>query len=421
MNSLSILGGRTIDPASGLDQINDIHIADGAILHIGITPEGFAPEQQIQANGKIVCPGFVDLCARMREPGEEYKATIRSEARAAVRNGITTLCCPPDTDPIIDTTAVAELLQQRAREAGMSKVLPIAALTQQLEGQHLSEMNSLKIVGCIGMSNALKPIENTEVMRHAMAYAATCEMPVFLHPRESWLGRKNCLHEGIVSARLGLPGIPETAETIAVARDLLLIELTGVRAHFCRLSTARAVNMVKTAQAQGLPVTADVSAHQLFLTEQDVQDYDTACYVYPPLRTPRDRDALRDGLSQGIVGAICSDHQPHEPDAKDLPFIESASGISALDTLLPLALKFGDEMDISMPKVLAFITNKPAGILGLDTGRLEAGRPADICIFDPEQNRELSPATMHSVQHNSPFLGLTVKGLVTHTLVDGKL
>jgi len=420
MTTLSIIGGRVIDPATHFDVVTDLHIADGKILAIGPPPANFIAQQTIEGHQLIVCPGFIDLSVRLREPGAEHKGTILSETTAAANNGITTLCCPPDTNPVIDTPAVAELLQQRAAQVGKAKVLPIAALTQGLRGEHLAEMGDLREAGCIAVSN-VHPIVNTEVLRHAMEYAANCQLTIFLQAQDPWLGRRGCAHEGVTSIRLGLSGIPEAAETIAVARDLLLIEMTGVTAHFCRLSTAKAVAMVKQAQAKGLPVTADVSAHHLFLSDTAIKHYDSQCHLFPPLRSETDRAGLRDGLSQGHLQAICSDHQPHEADAKLSPFAMTAPGISGLDTLLPLTLRLATEMQLDLATTLSYVTSQPAKILGLDRGTLAIGSPADICIFDPSSTWTLTGENMHSLGHNSPFLGWELTGQCRYTLINGRV
>jgi dihydroorotase len=412
-----------IDPASGLDTITDVHVMDEKIIAIGMPPPDFHADvaRTINAHHLVVCPGLVDLSVRLREPGAEHKGTILSETRAAANNGITSICCPPDTDPVIDTPAVAELLRQRALNSGMAKVYPLAALTKNLQGTQLAEMNDLKEAGCIGVSNTLQPIENTEVLRHAMEYAANFDLTLFIHPKEPWLGRNGCMHESPISTRLGLTGIPEQAETIAIANHLLLIEMTGVRTHFCRLSTARSVAMIAAAQAQGLPVTADVCAHQLFLTDDNIVDYNAQYRVYPPLRSQHDKLKLRDGVLANTVNAICSDHQPHEIDAKRVPFAMAASGISALDTFLSLTLRFAEEMAMPLSQVLGYVTSRPAEILRLDAGQLAVGKVADICIFNPDKQWTLQPETMHSCGTNSPFLGQTFKGQVMHTLINGKV
>jgi len=421
VKTLSILGGRVIDPASRLDLVTDVHIAAGKILALGTAPADFTAQREIQAHGAIVCPGLVDLSARLREPGHEHKASISSETRAAACNGITTVCCPPDTDPVVDTPAVAELLQQRAKASNQCRILPLAALTKGLEGNHLAEMADLREAGCVGVSNALHPVINTQVLRNAYDYAASYDLTVFVQPRDPWLGRAGCAHEGAVSMRLGLTGIPEAAETIALARELLLIEQTGVRAHICRLSCARSVELVHEAQQRGLPVTADVSAHQLFLTDLDIAHYNSQCHVYPPLRSQRDQTALRQALADGVISALCSDHQPHEPDAKLNPFAETAAGMSTLDTLLPLGLRLVEEGVLSLPTLIARLTWQPATILGSQAGRLSVGSLADICLIDPTVPWRLEAAQMHSQRQNTPFLGWPFQGCVTHTLLAGKL
>jgi len=420
MANLSIIGGRVIDPASHLDLITDVHIQAGKILAIGAPPPHFISDWQIEATHQVVCPGLIDLSVRLREPGDKHKGTIISETRAAANNGITTVCCPPDTNPVIDTPAVAELLQQRAMNAGMAKVLPLAALTQGLKGEQLAEMGDLKEAGCIGVCNVL-PIINTQVFRYALEYAANCDFTVFLHPQEPWLGINGCAHEGAVSTRLGLSGIPEAAETIEVARDLLLIEMTGARAHFCRLSTARAVNLVQEARTRGLPVTADVSAHHLFLTERDLSNYNSQCHVLPPLRSLSDRETLREGLLNGSIQAVCSDHQPHEVEAKLSPFAMTSPGISGLDTLLPLLLRLAKEMQIDLTTVLSWVTSQPAQILGIEAGSLAPGRAADICLFDPNYHWTLQAEELSSLGHNSPFLGWEFTGKVSYTLINGQI
>ena len=373
------------------------------------------------SGGSAVGPGTRPAPARRREPGREYKATIESEARAAVAAGITTLCCPPDTNPVIDTPAMAQMIQHRAWRFGLAFIHPLGALTQGLEGKRLADMEALDDAGCVGFTNALRPVTDTQVMRRAMEYCASFDLTVFLHSEDPWLRGRGCMHEGEVCARLGLPGIPEAAETAGVARDLALIEHTGVRAHFCGLSSARAVAMVAEAQRRGLPVSADVTAHHLHLTEHDIGYFNTQCHVLPPLRSARDRDALREALRNGAIGAICSDHQPHEPDAKLAPFAESEPGVSGLETLLPLTLRLVDEKLLDLAAALALLTAGPAAIIGVDAGQLGVGATADVCIFDPEARWVLSADAMVSRGRNSPFLGRELRGRVTHTLVGGKV
>jgi dihydroorotase len=420
--SLRITNGRIIDPANNIDKKADLFVDDdGFIAAIGKAPKGFTADQTIDAGNGVVCPGLVDIQARVREPGLEYKATIESETQAAVSAGITTLVTPPDTNPVIDTPAMAQMIQQRAWRFGLAFIHPVGAMTRDLEGKQLSDMEALDEAGCVGVSNALSPIKDTLVLRRAMEYAASFDLTVFLRPQDPWLNANGCVHEGEVGTRLGLPGIPEAAETVIVARDLALIEQTGVRAHFSQLSTARAVAMVAEAQERGLRVTADVSAHHLHLTEHDIGYFNSQCHVMPPLRSERDRDGLRKALRDGVVSVICSDHQPHESDAKLAPFIESEPGISGLETLLPLTLRLVDDELIDLTQAIAALTSEPADIIGVDTGNLAVGSTADICIFDPEARWTLAAETMVSRGHNSPFLGWEFKGKVTHTLVGGAL
>ena len=418
---ISIRGGRLIDPANGIDAFLDLHIANGEVIAVGPSPAGFAPDRVLDADGQVVCPGLVDLCARLREPGFEHKATIASETLAAAAAGITTLCCPPDTEPMVDTPAVAQLIYQTAQRKGAARVLPAGALTQQLQGKQITEMAALKRAGCPVMSHADRPIANTQVQRRAMEYASSFDLAVFLHPEDAYLREGGCVHEGQVGTRLGLPGIPEAAETVAVARDLALAEQTGARIHFRGLSTARATEMLAEAKQRGIAASADVSAHQLILTEADVDGFDANCRVIPPLRTLADREALRRAVAGGTVSAICSDHQPHDADAKLAPFPEAAPGISALETLLPLVLSLVREGIMDLATALARLTWGPAEILGLPLGRLDAGRSADVCVFDPHAPWILTADALVSRGHNTPFVGRPLQGRVTWTLLQGRV
>jgi len=420
--SLHIKGGRLIDPAHGIDAKQDLFVDDeGFVVGVGKAPAGFKASEQIDASGRIVCPGLIDLRARLREPGLEYKATIESETRAAVTAGITTLCCPPDTEPVIDTPAMAQMIQHRAWRFGQAFIHPIGALTQGLEGKLLAEMEALDDAGCVAFSNALMPVTDTLVMRRALEYAASFDLTVFLHPLDPSLRGNGCVHEGEVGTRLGLPGIPEAAETVGVARDLALIEHTGCRAHFCGVSSARAIAMISEARGRGLPVSADVAAHHLHLTEHDIGEFNTQCHVLPPLRSSADREALRQAVASGVIDAVCSDHQPHEPDAKLAPFSDSAPGISALETLLPLTMRLAEEKIMTLPDAIALLTARPAAILGIDAGHLGTGATADICIVDPATAWLLTEAEMASRGHNTPFLGWEFRGRVTHTLIGGRM
>ncbi len=416
---LHIHAGRLIDPANGLDTLADLYVADGVVVSVGSAPGGFQADQVIDASGLIVCPGLVDLRAKLREPGEEHKATIASETLAAARAGITTLCCPPDTTPVIDTPAVARLIMERARHCAYSRVLPLGALTRGLDGQQLCEMAMLAEAGCCGVSNDRRPLANLLVLRRAMEYAATFGLTVFFHPQEFSLVDGGCAHGGAVATRLGLPGVPTSAETVAVAGILELVAELGVRTHFCLLSTARAAQLIARAQHDGLPVTADVSAH-LHLTEHEILDFDVQCHVQPPLRTLRDRDGLRHWLQQGAIAAICSDHQPHESDAKLAPFAATASGISALETLLPLSLRLVDEGLFSLSDMIARLTCQPAEIVQCGGGNLAAGKVADICLFAEKKYWTVSENSLVSQGKNTPFLDWEMQGQVIMTILAGE-
>ncbi|NOX26762.1 MAG: dihydroorotase [Gammaproteobacteria bacterium] len=419
---IHIRGGTVVDPANGINGQRDIFISEGKITAVSNdVPKGFKADSVIDASGHIVCPGLVDMCARLREPGQESKATIASETTAAAAAGITSLCCPPDTDPVIDTPAVATLIQDKAKDSGKTFVYTLGALTQELEGERLSEMGSLKAAGCVGVSNAYSPFKNTLILRHALEYAASHDLVVHLHAEDKDLRKDGCVHEGQISTRLGLAGNPTAAETVAVSQILALIEQIGVKAHFCRLSTARAVQMIARAQYSGLQVTADVSAHQLHLTDMDVGYFNSDCHVSPPLRSLRDREGLRAGLSKGTISAICSDHQPHEADAKLAPFAATEPGISSLETLLPLSLRLVNEGLIELSPLIASLTHKPAQLLGIEAGTLSPGSLADVCIYDPEREWQLDNDTIRSQGHNTPMMHWQFTGQVTHTLLHGKV
>lgn len=420
MSGLLIANARVLDPASGMDATGFVAVRDGTIAHVGRKAPAGRFDETIEADGLWLMPGIVDLCARLREPGATHKATIRTEAPAAQAGGITTVCMPPDTRPVIDTPSVVDRIQGRAARAGGLDVRVLGALTQGLAGDALPDMAALAAAGVVGVSNAFAPLSNLLIAQRALQYARGCGLAVHVVPLEPSLAAGGCAHDGAVAARLGLPGIPSAAETVVIDQWLALVEDTGGRVHFGRLSTARGVEHIAQAQARGLPVTADVAAHQLALTEADVAGYDTACRVMPPLRTEADREALRAAVKKGVIGAICSDHQPHETDAKVNPFPLAEPGISALETLLPLALELVHEKLLRPLDAAQRLCAGPAQVLGLPAGRLAAGAPAHLVLVDPDARWTLTAAELRSAGRNTPFEGRAFRGRAVRTLHAGQ-
>jgi dihydroorotase len=418
---IQIKNGRVIDPASVTDRAADVFIADGRIAAIGAPPAGFETEGVIDASGCIVAPGLVDLSARLREPGFEYRATLESEMAAAAAGGVTHLACPPDTDPVLDEPGLVEMLKHRARLPEFAHVYPVGALTIGLAGQRLTEMAELAEAGCVAFGQANVAVLDTQVLLRAMQYAATFGYSVWLQPQDPHLARGGVAHDGEIAARLGLTGIPVVAETIALATQLQLARETGAHLHLTRISSAAGVEMVRAARAAGITVTCDVSAHHLHLADTAIGWFDAHCRFDPPLRSPLDRDALRQGLADGTIDALCSDHTPVDDDAKQIPFAEAEAGATGLELLLPLTLKWAAEMKLPLVKALAKITCEPARILGLPIGSLGPGSAADVCVFDAEATYLVSAKTLHSQGRNTPFIGQQLKGKVRCTLIDGYL
>lgn len=416
-----IRNGRIIDPSNNRDEIADIYIAHGEIIGIGAKPQGFQAEQDIDARNLWVLPGIIDICVRLREPGREHKGTIHTETRAAAKGGITHICCPPDTSPVIDTPAVASLIQERAHQSGYARVIPLGALTQGLKGSQLSEMQALKEAGCIAMTQLRHPVKDTRTLLRCLEYAATFDLPVFFQSQDKGLRAEGVAHEGFNSARLGLPGIPETAETIGISRDLLLVEQTGIRAHFGQLSCARSVDLLEQAQARGLQVTADVAAHQLFFTDEVLDGFNSLYHVDPPFRSENDRRALLGGVKRGVINVICSDHQPHEAEAKAAPFAETAAGMSAIETLLPLTYRLVKKGFLTEAEWVKTLTSAPAAVLGIDAGRINVHSPANLTLFDPNQSWVLNTDSLISEGKNTPLLGESFAGRTRMTFCNGHL
>jgi dihydroorotase len=416
---IHIRNGRLIDPASGTDAQKDVFVAAGRIAGIGAAPEGFAANRIIDATGLVVCPGLIDPAARLREPGFEYKATLESEMAAAAAGGITSLACPPDTDPPLDEPGLVEMLKHRARHPNFAHVYPVGALTVGLNGERLTEMAELHEAGCIAFGQAHVPVTDTRVLMRAMQYAATFDFPVWLQAQDPFLGKGGVAHDGEVATRLGLSGIPVSAETIALSTLLQLARDTGVRIHITRISSAAALDMIVAARASGIAVTCDVSINHLHLSECDIGYFNPHANLVPPLRGERDRDALRRGLAEGAVNALCSDHPRVYDDAKPLPCGEPAPGATGLELLLPLTLKWATETGLPLVRALARVTSDAARVLGIEAGRLALGMAADLCLFDPQGSVTVSREFLKSQGKNSPFLGMALPGRVRATLIDG--
>ena len=431
MNIL-IQNGRVIDPASGFDHTADVAVADGHIVAIAKTgeklPANFKAEQTIEAKGCIVAPGLVDLQVRLREPGYEHEGMLASELTAAVAGGVTSLVCPPDTDPVLDEPGLIEMLKFRAEKLHRARVFPLGALTRGLKGEVLTEMSDLTDAGCVGFSQAEVPLENTQVLQRALQYAATFGYTVWLRPQEMHLG-KGVAASGPLATRLGLGGVPVAAETIALHTIFALMRATRARVHLCRISSAEGVELVRAAKKEGLAVTADVSINSLHLSDHDIGYFDSRARVTPVLRQQRDRDALRAALADGTLDALVSDHTPIDNDGKALPFAEAESGATGLELLLSLSLKWAQDSQVSVLRALDVLTAQPAKVLGkiegqsTSLGQLHVGGVADLVVFDPAVEWHVTPDALHSQGKHTPFAfdmtGMSLPARVKATLVAG--
>ncbi|MFM2051710.1 MAG: hypothetical protein RL682_2201 [Pseudomonadota bacterium] len=426
MNIL-IQGGRVIDPASGFDEKVDVALAGSAVVAIKNIASDFQPDQVIDATGCIVMPGLVDLCVRLREPGYEHEGMLASELAAAVAGGVTSVVCPPDTDPVLDEAGLVEMLRYRAQAQHKARVYPLGALTRNLQGEVLTEMGALTQAGCVAFSQAEVPLVNTQVTLRALQYASTFGYPVWLRPQEVFLG-KGVAASGPLATRMGLSGVPVAAETIALHTIFELVRSTRARVHLCRISSAAGVELVRQAKLEGLPVSCDVSINSLHLTDLDIGYFDSRMRLNPPLRQQRDRDALRAGLQDGTIDALVSDHTPVDEDAKALPFAEAEPGGTGLELLLSLALKWAQDSGVPLARALATVTSQPAGVLGAalgdaaaSAGRLHVGAVADICVLDPHAAWVVEPAALRSQGQHTPFGGYELPGRVRATVVGGQV
>lgn len=422
---IHIKNGHLIDPANGIDAKQDVYIVDDKIAAIGAAPADFKADKIIDASGLVIAPGLVDLSARLREPGYEYKATLESEMQAAVQGGVTSLVCPPDTDPVLDEPGLVEMLKHRAKSLNQAHVYPLGALTVGLKGEALTEMAELTDAGCIAFSQADCPILDTTVMLRALQYAQTFEYSVWLRPQDPHIGRTGVAHSGPVASRLGLSGVSAMSETLALHTIFELVRATGARVHLCRMSTAGGLELVRAAKKEGLPITCDVGAHHIHLTENDIGFFDSNARLTPPLRGQRDRDAICRGLLDGTIDAICSDHTPVDDDEKLLPFGEASPGATGLELLLSLALKWAenciDSKQQPLSRALAKITSEAARVAGLPSGQLAVGSVADIFLFDPAARWTVASSTLASQGKHTPFLGYELTGQVRTTIVAGHI
>jgi len=422
-----IKNGRVINPASGFDQVADLAIAAGRIVSIGAVPADFVPNKTMDASGCVVAPGLVDLSVRLREPGHEHEGMLESELAAAVAGGVTSLVCPPDTDPVLDEPGLVEMLKFRAEKLHQSRVFPLGALTRGLRGTALTEMSQLTEAGCVGFSQAEVPLEDTQVLQRALQYAASFGLTVWLRPQDMHLG-KGVAASGALATRLGLSGVPVAAETIALHTIFELMRSTGARVHLCRISSAAGLALVARAKAEGLNVSCDVSINSLHLTDTDIGYFDSRMRLDPPLRQQRDRDALRQGLLDGTVDALVSDHSPVDEDAKTLPFAEAEPGATGVELLLGLACKWGEDSGAGLVRALAVLTSEPARVLGSSLGTLQAsagqllkGGVADVCVFNPNQPWTVEPSALRSQGKHTPFSGYELPVRVRWTVVGGQL
>ncbi|MDR5743757.1 dihydroorotase [Caballeronia sp. LZ029] len=416
---IQIQNGTIIDPAAGTEERKDVFIAAGRIVGLGEAPADFNAAKVIDASGLYIAPGFVDLSARLREPGFEHKATLESEMAAAMAGGVTSLVCPPDTDPTLDEPGLVEMLKFRAQKLHLAHVYPLGALTVGLKGEAITEMVQLTEAGCIGFSQADNPIVDTRTLQRALQYATTYGYTVWLRPQDAYMSKGGVAASGAVASRLGLSGVPVAAETIALHTIFELMRVTGARVHLSHLSSAAGVELVRAAKAEGLAVSCDVTINHVHLTDIDIGYFDSQFRLDPPLRSQRDRDAIRAGLADGTIDAICSDHTPLDDDEKLLPFAEATPGATGLELLLSLTVKWALDANVPLAKALARISSAPADVLKLPAGRIATGAIADLCVFDAAGEWRVDPAKLKSQGRNTPFLGYELPARVRATIVGG--
>ncbi len=417
---LIIKAGRVIDPANGLDAVRDILVEDGVIVQVA---ESISAEdaESVDATGKLVVPGLIDIHTHLRDPGFEYKEDIISGTRAAAAGGVTSLACMPNTAPVNDTLAVTRYIIDKAKTEGSANVFPVGCISHGMQGEVLAEMGELKAGGCVAFSDDGKPVVSSELMRRAFEYADTFDAPLISHAEDKSLVGEGCMNEGPIATELGLKGIPWVAEDAATARDIMLAEFTGGRLHVAHVSTKGSVELVRQAKARGVRVTCEATPHHFMLTEEAVRGYDTNAKMNPPLRNSIDLAAVRAGLADGTIDAIATDHAPHHYDEKNVEFNLALNGIVGLETLLPLALQLVRDGVLDLSQAVALMTCRPAAIIGVNRGTLSVGAIADIAVIDPDLEWIVEPNMFYSKGRNTPFAGLSLRGAALKTILAGRV
>lgn len=422
--SILIKGGRIIDPSQGIDQKCNVLIENGKIKSFPKSAKKYEDDKKVKvinAKGKVVSPGFVDIHVHLREPGFEHKETISTGCRSAAAGGFTSIVCMPNTNPVNDNASVTEYILLKARTEGIVNVFPIGAITKGEMGETLAQIGEMYEAGCVGVSDDGMPVMNSKVMRHAMEYVQAFDIPVISHAEDKNLSGEGVMNEGEVSTQLGLTGIPCASEDVMVSRDITVAELTGARLHICHVSTAGSVRLIRAAKKRGVKVTAEATPHHFILTDEAVSQYDTNAKMNPPLRGEKDRLAVIAGLKDGTIDAIATDHAPHSEDEKKVEFDLAPFGIVGLETALPLSLRLVEDGVLSLEDMISKLTNVPSDILNLGKGTLIVGSAADVVIFDPEKEITVDSNKFHSKSSNSPFHGWELKGSIEYTIVNGKI
>lgn len=416
-----IKNGRVIDPVNNINRVADLLIEEGKVARIDQNISMTADLEVIEAAGQFVVPGLIDMHTHLREPGFEYKETIRTGTMAAAAGGFTTVCCMPNTKPVNDSQSVTEFILHKAATEGVVNVLPVGAITKGSRGEEITEMAELRQAGCIAVSDDGRPVMNSVVMRRAMEYAKMFRLPVISHCEDTDLSEEGVMNEGVVSTELGLKGIPNASEDIMVARDIALAELAGERLHIAHVSTRGSVELIRRAKEKGIPVTAETCPHYLVLTDEAVKGYNTNAKMNPPLRRREDVEAVRKGLQDGTLNVIATDHAPHAQEEKEREFDYAPFGITGLETALPLVLHLVEEKVLTLEEAIMKMSSNPAAILGIDRGRLGIGAVADITVINPNDTWVVEVDNLKSKGKNTPFEGWKMKGRVTHTIVGGRI